>query len=147
MEFKENMTKEEYEKALQGAEDRVRTEYTKKIKQLEEKLPIEKSDKEIELEEKERNLLVKENEYKVKDLLEQKELPTQLAKYLKLDDADTDIDEVTNVLNTYLLNNSHKPQKHNKNNEGITKEQFRGMSYADRAKLEQSNPELYKKLI
>ena len=32
------MTKEEYDKAIQGAEDRVRTEYSKKIKQLEEKI-------------------------------------------------------------------------------------------------------------
>ncbi|WP_313232347.1 hypothetical protein [Tissierella praeacuta] len=146
MEWKENLTQEEYEKAIQSAEDKVRTEYTKKIKALEEKLPVEKSERELELEQKEKELLAKENEYKVKDALAEKELPSQLAKYLKIEDFDTDVDEIVGVLNTYLLNNSHKPIN-KKNNDGITKEQFKKMSYAERIKLENSNPELYKKLI
>lgn len=146
MEWKENLTQEEFNKAIQSAEDRVRTEYTKKIKALEEKLPVEKSEKELELEQKEKELLAKENEYKLRDALAEKELPSQLAKFLKVEDLETDIDEVVSVLNQYLLNNSHKPIN-KKNNDGVTKEQFKKMSYAERMKLENSNPELYKKLI
>lgn len=146
MEYKENMTQEEYEKAIQGAEDRVRTEYSKKVKELEEKLPVEKSEKELELEQKEKILLAKENEYKIKDTLAEKKLPSQLAKYLKVEDLESDIDEVVNVLNQHLLDTSHKPIS-KKNNDGMTKEQFQKMSYAERLKLAETNQELYKKLV
>lgn len=146
MEYKENMTKEEYEKAIQSAEDKVRTEYSKKVKELEEKLPVEKSEKELELEQKEKILLAKENEYKIKDTLAEKKLPSQLAKYLKVEDLENDIDEVVNVLNTYLLDSSHKPIS-KKNNDGMTKEQFQKLSYAERLKLAETNEELYKKLV
>lgn len=146
MEFKENMTKEEFEKAIQSAEDKIRTDYSKKIKDLESKLPTQKTDKEIELETKEKEILAKEREYKIKDMLEQNQLPTALSKYISADDIDVAGKEIANVLNEHLLNNSHKPKKHNNGGDGITKEQFKSMNYSERAKLEQTNPELYKKL-
>ena len=73
MEFKENMTQEEFEQAIELAKeglfgeeelnrrvqsetDKVRTQYVQKIKDLEGKLPVEKSEQELALETKEREL-------------------------------------------------------------------------------------------
>ena len=146
MEFKENMTKEEFEKAIQSAEDKIRTDYSKKVKDLESKIPTPKTEKEIELETKEKELLAKEREYKIKDMLEQNHLPTGLSKYISAEDVDVAGKEIATILNDYLLNNSHKPKKHNNGGDSITKEQFKNMNYSERMKLEQTNPELYKKL-
>ena len=146
MEFKENMTKEEFDKAIQSAEDTVRTDYVKKLKALEDKLPPQKTDKELELETKEKELLAKEREYKIKDMLETNQLPTGLSKYISAEDIDVAGQEISTILNEYLLNNSHKPTKHNNGGDTVTKEQFKSMNYSERAKLEQTNPELYKKL-
>ena len=146
MEFKENMTKEEFEKAIQSAEDKIRTDYSKKVKDLESKIPTPKTEKEIELETKEKELLAKEREYKIKDMLEQNHLPTGLSKYISAEDIDVAGTEIATILNDYLLNNSHKPTKHNNNGDSVTKDQFKAMNYSERAKLEQTNPELYKKL-
>ena len=146
MEWKENLTKEEFDKAIQSAQDTIRTDYVKKLKALESKLPPQKTDKELELETKEKELLAKEREYKIKDMLEINQLPTGLSKYISADDIDVAGTEITTILNEYLLNNSHKPTKHNNGGDSITKEQFKNMNYSERIKLEQTNPELYKKL-
>ena len=146
MEWKENLTQEEFEKAIQSAEDKIRTDYSKKIKDLETKLPPEKSEKEIELETKEKELLAKEKQYKIKDVLELNKLPTGLSKFISAEDVDVAGQEISTILNEYLLNNSHKPTKHNNGGDSVTKEQFKKMNYSDRSKLEQTNPELYKKL-
>lgn len=146
MEWKDGMTQEEFNKAIQSAEDTVRTDYSKKLKALEDKLPPEKSERELELEQKEQKLLAKEKEYKVKDMLETNQLPTGLSKYISAEDIDVAGQEISTILNEYLLNNSHKPTKHNNGGDAITKNQFKNMNYSDRAKLEQTNPELYKKL-
>lgn len=146
MEWKENLTKEEFEKAIQSAEDKIRTDYSKKVKELEDKLPLPKTEKELELETKEKELLAKEREYKVKDMLETNQLPTGLSKYISAEDVDVAGGEIATILNEYLLNNSHKPTKHNNGGDSVSKDQFKNMNYSDRAKLEQTNPELYKKL-
>ena len=146
MEWKENMTQEEFNKAIQSAEDKVRTDYVKKLKALEDKLPPQKTDKELELETKEKQLLAKEKEYNIKDMLEQNQLPTGLSKYISADDVEVAGQEISTILNEYLLNNSHKPKKHSNGGDSITKEQFKNMNYTERLKLEQTNPELYKKL-
>ena len=146
MEWKENLTKEEFDKAIQSAQDTIRTDYVKKLKALESKLPPQKTDKELELETKEKELLAKEREYKIKDMLEINQLPTGLSKYISADDIDVAGTEITTILNEYLLNNSHKPTKHNNGGDTVTKEQFKSMNYSERLKLEQTNPELYKKL-
>ena len=151
--IKEKLTTEEcteldefITKSQQSAEDKIRTHYSKKIKDLESKLPAQKTDKELELETKEKELLAKEREYKVKDMLEQNKLPTGLSKFISAEDVDVAGTEIATILNEYLLNNSHKPTKHNNNGDSVTKDQFKAMNYSERAKLEQTNPELYKKL-
>ena len=56
-----------------------------------------------------------------------------------------DIDGINAVLASVFLNNGNKPTNH-KTNQGVTKADFRRMSYGERAKLFQTNPELYKML-
>lgn len=153
MEWKENMSKEEFEKAIQSAEDRVRTQlYNEKIKPLESEIaelkPKQKSEKELELEKKEKELLAKERQYKVRDTLEKNNLPSQLAKFINASDDEIDsvITELSEVLDKHILNTSYKPSNKNNKGDAVTKEQFKNMNYFERQKLYESNQELYKKL-
>ncbi len=149
----------ELSKKIQSAEDRVRTEYSKKIKALEEQLkelqPKELSteekafqDKLQALEQKEKEIARKEMEIKVSETLKNNGLDAQLSKYLNLqgvEDIESYIKEIKEVLNIQLSTNTYKPNAH-KGTEGITKEQFNKMSYADRLNLFKNNEELYKQL-
>jgi hypothetical protein len=143
---KDNYTKEEVTKLLQSETDKVRTEYVKKVKELESKLPPEKSEKELELEKKEQELLAKEREFKIRETLEKNQLPAELAKFLSTgEDIESVVNELSEVLNKHMLNNSYKPTN-KKNNDGISKEQFAKMGYIERMNLFENNPELYSKL-
>jgi hypothetical protein len=144
-------------KALQSEGDKVRTKYSKELGELKTELskykPAEKSDAEKLLEEKQKELELKEKElankelsYTVKEKLSAKGLPSELAKYINVgDDVDATIEELGGTLNNYFLNGTYKPSNHTKN-EGVTKEQFKKMSYIERAKLLETSPELYKAL-
>lgn len=159
MNFEElGLTEEQIEvvsKAIQSEGDKVRTKYSKELNELKSELnkykPVEKTDAEKELEQrqkeleqKERELANKEKSYLIKDKLAEKGLPSELAKFINVnDDVETTIEELGGTLNNYFLKNNHIPSNHNKS-EGITKEQFKRMSYVERAKLFETNPELYK---
>ena len=161
MDLKElNLTDEQMEvvnKALQSEGDKIRTKYSKELSELKTELlkykPAEKSDAEKSLEDKQKELELKEKElaskelsYTVKEKLSAKGLPSELAKYINVgDDVDATIEELGGTLNNYFLSGTYKPTKHNKN-EGITKEQFKKMGYLERAKLLETQPELYKAL-
>ena len=78
--------------------------------------------------------------------LKAKGLPETLAQYLNLgEDVDGAIDKVGAEIGNYFLNGSNKPSNH-QTNRRLTKEDFRKMSYAERAKLFSENNELYKAL-
>ncbi|NLJ96247.1 MAG: DUF4355 domain-containing protein [Clostridiales bacterium] len=144
-------------KAIQSETDKVRTDYSTKLKTVKDELakykPIEKSDvekaleeKQKELEQKEKELANKELSYTVKEKLSAKGLPSELAKYINVgDDVDATIEELGGTLNNYFLNGTFKPSNHNKST-GITKEQFKKMSYSERVNLLETQPELYKAL-
>lgn len=144
-------------KAIQSEGDKVRTKYSKELGELKDELsklkPADKSDVEIALENKQKELELKERElankelsYTVREKLTAKGLPSELAKYINIgDDVDATIEDLGGTLNNYFLNGTHKPSSHTKN-EGITKEQFKKMGYAERTKLLETQPELYKKL-
>lgn len=145
------------QKLLQSHEDRIRTDYSQKLKDANAELmkykPVEKSDAEKNLEERIANLEAREQEIANKEKamtiaskLKEKGLPETLAKYLNIgDDVDTTIEEVGTAVNSYFLNNGNKPTNHN-TNKGLTKSDFSKLSYGERAKLFQENPELYKAL-
>ncbi|WP_455714106.1 capsid assembly scaffolding protein Gp46 family protein [Anaerosporobacter sp.] len=161
MELQElNLTEEQMaivNKALQSEGDKVRTKYSTEMKELKDELnqykPIERSDSEKSmdkrlkaLELKEQEIANKEKSYAVKEKLQAKGLPSDLAKYISVgDDVDSTIEELGGTLNNFFLSNGYKPSSHTKS-EGITKEQFSKMSYAERAKLYETNPTLYKAL-
>ena len=145
------------QKYVQSREDRVRTDYSNKLKDVNNELakykPVEKSETEIQLEERIKALELKEQEIanreramKISSKLNEKGLPSELAKYLNLgEDIDQSIEEVGSVVNSYFLNAGNKPTNHSKQ-QSITKEQFRKMSYMERSQLLDTNPELFKAL-
>ncbi|KHO38936.1 hypothetical protein OR62_08665 [Clostridium tetani] len=152
-------TEEELQKKVQSAEDKVRTEYSKKIKALEQELEAfkpKKSNAEIELEErikklenKEKELQAKELKLKVSKTLESNGLPTQLANFIQMEgveDVESYLGEVKEVLNKHLVDNSYKPKEHNSNKTNITKEQFKKMNLLEKQKLYKENEALYLKL-
>ena len=144
-------------KAIQSETDKVRTDYSGKLKGVNDELakykPADKTDaeklleqKEKELVDKEKAIADKEKTITVKEKLTEKGLPVELAKYINIgDDVDTALDEFGSTLSSMLLNGSYKPSNH-KNNDGMTKEDFKKMGYVERNKLFETNPELYKKL-
>ncbi|MDA3731433.1 hypothetical protein PBV87_08080 [Niameybacter massiliensis] len=142
-------------KLLQSETDRIRTEYSTKIKDLEQYKPKEKSQAEIDLEnrlkvleDKEREIANKERQSRLHAKLGEKGLSAELSKYLRFDDEnfDTQVEEFASVMNKTLLDSSYKPSNHKSNKDAITKEQFSGMGYMERAKLQETNPTLYTKL-
>jgi hypothetical protein len=143
------------QKYVQSETDKVRTDYSQKLRTANDELnkykPKEKTQEELDLEtrirnleQKEAELSAKEKNVRIKSKLEEKGLPVALADYLRLEN-DEDIDKVGGELANYFLNNGVKPTNHAKS-QPVTREQFRKMSYAQRAQLYQDNPELYKVL-
>ena len=143
------------QKYAQSEADKVRTNYSKQLKDVNDELakykPKEKTEEEksIEarlkaLEDREAELNKKERQAQIKDKLEELGLPTGLATYLNFKD-DDDIEKVGGELAGYFLENGNKPKNHPKS-QPVTKEQFKKMSYMQRAQLYQENPELYKAL-
>lgn len=159
MELKDlNMSAEQLEvvqKFVQSETDKVRTDYSAKLKTVNDELikykPVEKSDAEKALDERlkaledrENQLVQKEKQEKVSKKLGEFGLPTELANYLNVDDDET-LDKIGASMNALLLNNSNQPTNHTKQ-QGVTKEQFKKFSYAERVNLANQNPELYKML-
>lgn len=155
-----NLTEEQLanvQRYVQSHEDRIRTDYSKRLKDVNDELakykPVEKSETEKALEERisalearEREIANKEKAMTIADKLKAKELPSELAKYLNVgDDVDKTIEDLGAMFGNYFLGGSNKPSNHN-TNKGITKEDFKKMSYSERAKLYSENPTLYQAL-
>lgn len=155
-----NLTEEQLanvQRLLQSREDRIRTDYSKRLKDANDELakykPVEKSESEKALEEriatleaKEREIANREKAMTIANKLKEKEIPVELAKYLNVgEDIDATIEELGTVFGNYFLGGSNKPSNHN-TNKGITKEDFKKMSYSERAKLYSENPTLYQAL-
>jgi septum formation topological specificity factor MinE len=145
------------QKYVQSETDKVRTDYSAKLKTANDEIakykPIEKSDAEKALEEriaaletKEREIANKEKAMTIASKLKEKELPEGLAKYLNVgDDMDKSIEGLGAMFGNYFLTGSNKPSNHT-TNKGITKDDFKKMSYSQRAKLYSENPQLYQAL-
>ena len=145
------------QKYVQSETDKVRTDYSQKLRTANEELnkykPVEKTDAEKALDErlkvleqKEAELAAKERSQQIASKLKEKGLPEELASFINIgENIDEDVEKVGTALGNYFLNANYKPESH-ASNKGITKEQFRKMSYMERTKLFQENPELYKML-
>ena len=145
------MSKADYEKSIQSAEDRLRTKYSKQIKDLEDKVatltPIEKSENELALEKRLAEVESKEKRLNLIDTLVSKNLDKGMADYLK-DDADIDSFEkvISSMVNNRLVATGYKPTNH-QNNESISKDAWKKMSYSEKQEIFRTNPELAKQLM
>ena len=155
-----NLTDEQLanvQKYVQSHEDRIRTDYSKRLKDANDELakykPVEKSDAEKALEErisaleaKEKELASKEKAMTIANKLKDKGIPTELAQYLSVgENVDETVEKVGALFGNYFLDGTAKPTNH-QTHKGITREDFKRMGYAERAKLYSENPELYKAL-
>lgn len=155
-----NLTDEQLanvQKYVQSHEDRIRTDYSKRLKDANDELakykPVEKSDAEKALEDrisaleaKEKELASKEKAMTIANKLKDKGIPTELAQYLSVgENVDETVEKVGALFGNYFLDGTVKPTNHN-THKGITREDFKRMGYAERAKLYSENPELYKAL-
>jgi len=141
------MSKTDYDKAIQSAEDKLRTTYSAKIKELESKLPHEKSDAEKDYEQRLAALEAKEKKIALQESLANKKLDNSFADFLK-DDADIDSFNTTidTLVKQRITDAGFKPSGHT-DNVGISKEQWAKMSYSEKQEFYNSNPELANKFM
>lgn len=162
------MSKAEYDKAIQAAEDRLRTKYSKEIKTLQDKhseevktlqekitelTPVEKTEAErdfekrlADLERKERESEKKAKILNLKASLQSHNLDGDIADYLKSDvDADAFSAAIEKVVSARLAAGGYKPTGH-QNNQPISKADYDKMSYDEMAELYRRDPEAWKRL-
>ena len=141
------MTKTDYAKAIQSAEDKLRTSYSTKIKDLESKLPHEKSDAEKDYEQRLAALEAKEKKMALQESLASNKLDNSFADYLK---DDVDIDKFGTTIDTLvkqrITDAGFKPTGHTNNTE-ISKDQWHKMTYSQKQDFYNQNPELAKKFM
>ena len=150
------MSKADYDKAIQAAEDRVRTKYSKDIKALEKKVaeltPVQKTEelaieqRLAELERKEQESDAKAKTLNLKTALQAHSLDADIADYLKTDvDADAFSAAIEKVVAARLAASGYKPTGH-QTNQPITQAEFDKMSYDQKAELYNRDRETWKRL-
>lgn len=145
------ISKSDYSKAIQSAEDKLRTNYSKQIKALEDKVkeltPKEKTDAELDYENRVKALEAKENKIALLEKLNTKNIDSSIADYLKDDvDIDSFTTAIENLVNSRIEKTGYKPTGHT-NSESISKEKWQKMNYSEKQEFYNSNPELAKKLM
>lgn len=145
------ISKSDYAKAIQSAEDKLRTKYSADIKALKDKIaeltPKQKSDAEIDFENRLKALEAKEKKIALLEKLNTKNIDSSIADFLK-DDVDVDSFNtvIENLVNARIEKAGYKPTGH-MNNESISKEKWAKMNISQRTEFYNSNPELAKKLM
>lgn len=151
------MSKAEFDKAIQAAEDRLRTKYSKDIKALEVKVseltPAEKTEAELALEQRLSDLerKEKENEAKAKVLslkasLQSHNIDADITDYLNHDvDAEAFSAAIEKIVAARLASGGYKPTGH-QTNQPITKSEYDKMTYDEKAELYRRDPESWKRL-
>lgn len=141
------MSKTDYDKAIQSAEDKLRTSYSEKIKELEAKLPKDETDEEKDYKQRLAALEQKEKRIAMQESLAKNKLDNSLADFLK-DDAD--IDKFGTTIDTLvkrrITDAGFKPTGHTNNTE-ISKDQWHKMTYSQKQDFYNKNPELAKKFM
>lgn len=151
------MSKADYNKAIQSAEDRVRGKYSKEINDLKAKVqelsPVEKSQAEIELEnriaaleESERNIAEQKRKLDFQENLSNKGLDKSLVDFLK-DDTDVDalVSVIDEIVKSRMKSNGYVPTEHSSDDK-VTPEEYKKMSYSEKVALSEKSPELFKRL-
>lgn len=145
------ISKSDYAKAIQSAEDKLRTKYSIDIKALNDKIteltPKQKSDAELDYENRSKALEAREKKIALLEKLNTKNIDSSIADFLK-DDVDIDgfNTVIENLVNSRIEKTGYKPTGHT-NNESISKEKWQKMNYSQKQEFYNSNPELAKKLM
>lgn len=151
------MSKTDYDKAIQAAEDRVRTKYSKSIKALEDKVaeltPVEKTEAEIELEkrladieQKEKENEAKEKSLNLKTSLQSHNIDVAIADYLSPDvDVEAFSADIEKLFTARLVSGGYKPSGHQAG-QPISKDEYKNLSYDEMAELYSRDPETWKRL-
>lgn len=151
------MSKADYDKAIQSAEDRVRGKYSKQIKDLEAKVkelsPVEKTQAEIDVENRlaaleasEKAVAERECKIAVQEKLSANGLDKTLADYIK---NDVDVDKlsslVDDIVKSRMKSNGYVPSDHSSDDK-VTPEEFAKWTYSQKAEFAQKHPEAYARL-
>lgn len=151
------MSKADYDKAIQAAEDRLRTKYSKEIKTLQDKIteltPVQKTEAEraleqrlAELERKEKESEEKAKMLSLKDALQTHSLDAGIADYLKTDvDVEAFSAAIEKVAAARLAAQGYKPTGH-QTTQPITKAEFDKMSYDQKVELYNRDRETWNRL-
>lgn len=151
------MSKADYDKAIQSAEDKVRGKYSKQIKDLEAKVkelsPVEKTQTEIDMENRlaaleasEKAVTERERKIAVQEKLSANGLDKTLADYIK-DDVDVDklSSLVDDIVKSRMKSNGYVPSDHSSDDK-VTPEEFAKWTYSQKAEFAQKHPEAYARL-
>lgn len=151
------MSKADFDKAIQSAEDRVRGKYSKQIKDLEAKVkelsPVEKTQAEIDVENRlaaleasEKAVAERERKIAVQEKLSANGLDKTLADYIK-DDVDVDklSSLVDDIVKSRMKSNGYVPSDHSSDDK-VTPEEFAKWTYSQKAEFAQKHPEAYARL-
>lgn len=152
------MSKVDYDKAIQSAEDKVRGKLSKEIRDLQEKVkelsPVQKTQAEIDVENRlaaleasEKAVAERERKIAVQEKLSANGLDKALADYIK-DDADVDKLSalVDGIVKSRMKDNGYVPSNHSSDDK-VTPEEFGKWSYSKKEKYAQEHPESYKRLM
>lgn len=151
------MSKADYDKAIQSAEDKVRGKMSKTIKELQGKIkeltPVEKTQEEIDienrlaqLEESERAIAEKQRRLDLIEKLSEKGLDKSLVSYLN-DNVDIEAfsDLIQNIVTNRVKSNGYVPADHSSDDK-ISQEDFAKMTYSQKVELQKNHPETYRRL-
>ncbi|MCL2018897.1 MAG: hypothetical protein FWG70_03975 [Oscillospiraceae bacterium] len=144
-----SMSKSDYEKAVQSAEDKVRGKLYKQIKELETKLSAleepkdgKPSEAEREIQERLVQIEAREKLISLKDALYDKNLDRSFADYLK---DDTDIESFCSLINKVFAEKvkaqSYIPGTH-QSNKGVSADDWNKMGYDEKIAFREKNPEM-----
>lgn len=151
------MSKLDFDKAVQSAEDKVRGKMSKTIKELEERVtsltPIEKTNEEIEFESRIEALKASEKEVQsqkrkldVQEQLSGKGIDRSLIEYIK---DDTDIEALSgiidNIVKSRIKSTGYVPGDHGSDVK-MTLEDYNKMGYFEKERFLKEHPEAYKRL-
>lgn len=151
------MSKLDYDKAIQSAENRVRGKYSKQLKDLEAKVkelsPVEKTQAEIDVENRlaaleasEKAVAERERKIAVQEKLSANGLDKTLADFLK---DDTDVDKLStlidDIVKSKMKSNGYVPSDHSSDDK-VTPEEFAKWTYSQKAEFAEKHPESYARL-
>ena len=151
------ISKTDYDKAIQSAEDKIRGHYSKEINDLKDKIkeltPVEKSQAEIDLEnriaaleESERIVAAQKKRLEFQENLTNKGLDKSLVDFLKEDtDVDALVSVVDGIVKSRMKSTGYVPTSHD-SDDLVSQEEFNKMSYDKRVEPYKKNPTLYERL-